>query len=306
MKNIYLLSFLVLFTFVSRAQTHISFEENEGYELGSIHEQMGWEVTESDADGFIQNQVISSEEANDGEWSFKNGYEPDYDWQFFPIFGATQLFEEPIDYTQGFTISYDILVTDQLGSDFEFMLFGTNEDDEWSPIAGVGTENRGFFYFTKDENYDFEYAETEWNPNEWNTIKVVVTENEIEYYINNNLEYSLDNFSHLDIQGFNMLHNNYGADAYYDNFVYHAGELGVPSNLKDSFTFYPNPVEGNIQLEGENLQNAEIGIYSLLGQEVLKTDFTDQLNLSRLEAGVYILKITKASGESISKKLIKK
>lgn len=306
MRRIYLLSFLILFTFISRAQTHISFEENEGYELGSIHQQMGWEVTESDADGFIQHQVISDEQASDGEWSFKNGYEPDYDWQFFPIFGATQLFDEPIDYTKGFTISYDILVTEQMGSDFEFVLFGTNEDDEWSPIAGVGTENRGFFYFTKDENYDFEYAESEWIPNEWNNIKVVVTENEIEYYINDNLEYSLANFSHLDIQGFNMLHNNYGADAYYDNFVYESGEMGVSPHLKEGFTFYPNPVDDMVHLKGENLDGAKIGIYSLLGQEVLKTEFAAQLDLSDLEAGIYILQITKTSGESFSQKLIKK
>lgn len=307
MKNFYFLALFVLCSNLTLAQTHISFEADEGFELGSIHDQNGWEVTESESNGYIENQVITDDFSSDGDYSFKNGYEPDYDWQYFPIFGATQLFDDPIDYTEGFTLSYDVMVTDQLGSDFEFVLFAADESGEWTPIAGVGTENRGYFYLIKDADYDFEYAEIEWEPNEWNTIKIEVSEDTIDYYINDELEYSVANFSHLDILGFNMLHNNYGEDAYYDNFVFEAGGLGVESLTNNGFTFYPNPAEQVIHLEGDNtMQGAVISVHNLLGQEVIRTTYSDQLDVSSLASGTYLLKAEKVSGETQTRKLIKK
>src|SRR5690625_3846078 len=201
MKNLYII-FLLFSSFLS-AQTYIYFEAEEGFELGNMHEQNDWEVTEG-ADGIITNQVISDEEASDGVYSFKNAFEPDYDFQWMPIFGAVNEFEEPLDY-ENFTISYDVMATGTLGADFEFVIY-TIIDEEFIPVGGVGVENRGNFYLIVDENYSFHpLEETHWEPGEWVNVRLEVTADEIAYFINDELQFELDNYTQADIHGFNKI-----------------------------------------------------------------------------------------------------
>jgi len=303
MKNIYtaLIALITSFTF---AQEMISFESAEGYQLGTLNAQNGWEITEG-SDGFLLNQVVSSEKASQGSYSFKNSYEPDFDFQWLPIFGASKTFAEPADYTE-FTISYDIMVTDTLGSDFEFTLFAIDENDEYAPVAGVGIENRGMVYLIKDVNYGIEYADSEWLPNEWINVRIEVTATEIKYYINNVLEQTLSNFTELNIVGFNMLHNNYGYDAYYDNIVISDGTLS-DKNFKDSsLLVYPNPTVNTISVAmSGNTDISGIEIYNLTGQNVLKTTQTENVDVSPLSSGTYFLKATDITGASFTKKILK-
>lgn len=303
MRTFYFL-FFTIFCFTLHAQEFISFEEAEGYTLGSLHQQNGWEVTESDNDGVVQNQIITDEMASDGIYSFKNGFEPDYDWQFFPIFGASRLFDSPMDFTDGFSISYDILATDHMGSDFEMVVFAVDENDEWTPVAGVGTENRGFFYLIKDSNYGFEYADATWEPNEWNHIKIVVEPDFIDYYINGILEMSIPNFSQLDISGFNMLHNNFGADAYYDNFVIQTGEMSVDSFAKLGGMMYPNPAKNWVQIQiTEDVAVEKVEVFNLLGQKLLEGN-SSVLDVSAFQSGIYLVQIHTKTGSVFSERLI--
>ncbi|ALM47604.1 hypothetical protein AMR72_01040 [Flavobacterium psychrophilum] len=303
MKNIYtaLIALITSFTF---AQETISFESAEGYQLGTLNAQNGWEITEG-SDGFLLNQVVSSEKASQGSYSFKNSYEPDFDFQWLPIFGASKTFAEPADYTE-FTISYDIMVTDTLGSDFEFTLFAIDENDEYAPVAGVGIENRGMVYLIKDVNYGIEYADSEWLPNEWINVRIEVTATEIKYYINNVLEQTLSNFTKLNIVGFNMLHNNYGYDAYYDNIVVSDGTLS-DENFKDSsLLVYPNPTVNTLSVAmSGNTEISGIEIYNLTGQNVLQTKQTQNIDISQLASGSYFLKATDTNGASFTKKILK-
>lgn len=306
MKYIFTLSFLLI-SWITISQEQISFEESEGYSLGNLHQQNDWEVTEHDEDGIITNQVISDEAASKGAYAFKNGYESDYDWQWMPIFGATKMFEEPMDYTEGFTISYDVMVTDTLGADFEFTLFAVNEAEEWTPVAGVGVENRGLFYLIKDEDYDFDYAAAEWEPNQWNTITIEVDEDDIHYYINGELQTTLTNFSELDIHGFNMLHNNYGEDAYYDNIVFESGDLGNDSYVREEVKLYPNPAKNEVSLTlPDQFKTAEISLYNLIGKQVMTTREIENIDISDLSSGIYLLEVKDTEGQKLSKKLIKK
>jgi len=306
MRNKLTIIFLLI-SFIAFSQEHISFEEEEGFVLGNLHEQNDWEVTEDQEGEIISNQIITDEKASDGNFSFKNGHEDDFDFQFMPIFGAAKLFDEPIDFTEGFSLSYDILVTDQLGSDFEFTLFGINEYEEWIPVAGVGVENRGMFYLIKDENYDFDYAEAEWEPNQWITIKIEVEEEEIKYYINGELENTIPNFSQLDIHGFNMLHNNYGHDAYYDNIIMGTGDLSTPDYSKAELKIHPNPAEDfvSVQLPSE-IEVENISVYNIIGQQLISTTSTENIEISDLSYGTYFIRITDKNGGITTKKMLKK
>ncbi len=300
-------SYFLLLAFLSAtafAQQTISFEAGEGYQLGTLHEQNGWEVTEG-SDGFLQNQIVSDVASSQGNYSFKNAYEPSFDAQWFPIFGASKTFDQPIDY-RNLTFSYDVMVNQKLGADFEFTLFAINENEEFVPVAGVGIENRGMIYLIKDENYGFDYAEAEWTENTWINVKIEVTESEIKYYINNVLQNTIANFTELNIVGFNMLHNNYGNDAYYDNFTISTSELGTTPFDKNVLSVYPNPIKNSVSIAlPKETVLTEIAIYNLVGQVVLQTNQTQNIDASQLANGAYILKATIANGAILTKKIIK-
>jgi len=74
-------------------------------------------------------------------------------------------------------------------------------------------------------------------------------------------------------------------------------------NLSDHLSIYPNPSEGEVQVEWMSQENlpAELTVYTALGQAIHKVksdqDFTTQLNLERYGKGVYFAKIV--SGEKI-------
>ena len=300
-------SYFLLLAFLSAtafAQQTISFEAGEGYQLGTLHEQNGWEVTEG-SDGFLQNQVLTDAFSSQGNFSFKNAYEPSFDAQWFPIFGASKTFDEPMDY-RNLTFSYDVLVNQKLGADFEFTLFAINESDEFVPVAGVGIENRGMIYLIKDENYGFDYAAAEWIENTWINVKIEVTENEVKYYINNVLQNTIANFTQLNVVGFNMLHNNYGNDAYYDNFVITTGALNTKPFENNAISVYPNPIKDDLSIALPNgIELSETTIFNLAGQKVLTTNQNQNINVSQLSVGIYILKATSTNGATFTQKIIK-
>lgn len=304
MRNLYTVLILLLFTANLIAQISISFEEEENYELGHLHNQNGWEVTESQGEGVIANQIVSNEIASDGSFSFKNAYEPDYDIQWLPIFGAAKAFDTPLDYTD-FSLTYDVLVTDTMGADFEFVIY-TIADEEFMPVAGVGMEYRGGIYVIKNEIYQSDLIDAAWEPNTWVTVKIEVNEEEIKYYIEEELKYTLDNFSQSDIYGLNILHNNYGNDAYYDNIRITSPALGINEQELEKIKLYPNPTSDfiNLQLPG-NESLKEITIYNIIGKEV-STQYTNKVDLRFLPTGTYILKVSLVDGQSLMRKVIKK
>lgn len=303
MKKNYLL-FLTFMSSIAFAQQSISFETSEGFQLGTIHQQNGWEVTEG-SDGFLLNQVVTNEKASQGSFSFKNAHESSFNEQWLPIFGAVKIFDTPADY-KNFTISYDVLVNQNLGADFEFVLFSVNEFDEFVPVAGVGIENRGMIYVTKDVNYGFQYAEATWSVNQWVNVKIEVRETEIKYYIDNVLDTTIANYTELPIYGFNMLHNNYGGDAYYDNFVITTENLNVKPFESEKLAVYPNPVKNSFSFKlPANKTVSGVSIFNLTGQKVLETSQTQNIDMSDLSAGTYFVKATSNDGVVLTEKVIK-
>jgi len=210
----------------------------------------------------------------------------------YPFFGAAKTFDTPLSY-ENLIISYSILVTEQLGADFEFTAYAI-ENEEFTPVMGIGVENQGQFYAIVSEDYDFAYIENvSWNANEWNNLKAVIFENEIEYYLNDQLIYTGNNFSQLDVSGINMLHNNYGGDAYYDNIILTHEDLSVTAVEKKSLVAYPNPVKDQIHIDFSSQEVIQhIEVISITGQSVLSKSISNaSIDLSSLAKGAYILKV---------------
>jgi len=305
MKKIYYVLCILAAHSFTNAQETISFEANEGYTIGTLNNQNGWEVTEG-RNGFLTNQIITNERASDGEYSFKNGFQSEYDPQWMVIFGGSKAFETPYDFN-AFTISYDVYVTQRNGADFEFNLYGINANDEYVPVVGIGMENRGYIYITKNANYDFEYADAgeNWPINTWNNVKIEVNATEINYYLNNNLIHTTSNFSQVAIKGLTLLHNNYGGNAFYDNFKINETELNTSELVKGNVSIYPNPVKDNLFVNTTE-QIKTIEIYNVLGQLEAFSNDLKAIKTDQLKVGNYIAKITFKDGKTLTRKFIKK
>ena len=305
MKNLYFLA-AALFCSTISAQNQISFETSEGYELGSIKGQNSWQITE-DADGnFVENQVVSAEKFSAGIYSFKNGYTDAYGGQMFPIIGAQKSFDQPLDYNDT-TISFDVLVTETDGSIFEMAAYGISADEEYYPVFDLAFDYSGTLHVITSIDYDMEDTGISWQSNQWYSVVVKVSTNEIKYFIDGTLIYTTPNFTQINLLGMNFLHDNYGGDAYIDNIKINETNMSVSNVKKGNLAVYPNPVKNSLNF---NLPNGEavsaIRIHNIAGQTVLDRKLsTPAINLEPLKAGAYIITVTTNKGTSYSSKFIK-
>ena len=305
MKNLYFLA-AALFCSTISAQNQISFETSEGYELGSIKGQNSWQITE-DADGnFVENQVVSAEKFSAGIYSFKNGYTDAYGGQMFPIIGAQKSFDQPLDYNDT-TISFDVLVTETDGSNFEMAAYGISADEEYYPVFDLAFDYSGTLHVITSIDYDMEDTGISWQPNQWYSVVVKVSTNEIKYFIDGTLIYTTPNFTQINLLGMNFLHDNYGGDAYIDNIKINETNMSVSNVKKGNLAVYPNPVKNSLNF---NLPHGEavsaIRIHNIAGQTVIDRKLsTPAINLEPLKAGAYIITVTTNKGTSYSSKFIK-
>lgn len=307
MKKFYVLGLSLSASFVL-SQEVISFEAEEGYELGTIHNQQGWTVTEG-IDGLLENQIITDELATEeNSFSFKNAHETDFDYQWFPIFGASKMFNESYK-TEGFSITYDVMVTELMGADFEFTIYYQDEVEDFYPIGGVGMEYQGGLYVINSLDYDYETIDSvEWTPNTWYTIKIEVNPTEVKYYFDGELIFTGENYNPTNIAGFNMLHNNYGGSAFYDNFIIEGqvSTAGLNEIAKTAAKLYPNPVKDVLTISLTNNEEvSSVEIFNVSGQKVKSTQNVSKLMISELAKGIYVLKVQTKSGKIVTEKFIK-
>lgn len=76
-------------------------------------------------------------------------------------------------------------------------------------------------------------------------------------------------------------------------------EVVSASNIK----VYPNPASSNIMVQTDQTVN-KIQVYSILGKKVLEVKDTDQIEISSIESGIYILKVF-TNTTSFTQKVIK-
>lgn len=305
MKNLYFIA-AALFCATVSAQSQISFETSEGYQLGDINGQNSWVVTNDGEGGFVTNQVITNEKFSAGAQSFKNAYEPDYGPQFFPIIGAEKTLAAPIAY-QNATVTFDVFVTEADASNFEMAAYGISADSEFYPIFDLAFDYGGTLMVVTSIDYDMEDTGFAWQPNQWYAIKVEVTETEIKYFVNNTQIYTTPNFTQINLVGLNFLHDNFGGDAYIDNITVADENLAVNNAVKGNIALYPNPVKSNLNFSLPNAEKiAKIAVYNVAGQTILSQEISQNtINLENLKAGVYLVTVTNTNGVSYSSKFIK-
>jgi len=304
MKKIYFLTATLLYNAVF-AQSKISFETSEGYQLGNIKDQNAWEVTGDGEGFFIENQVITNEKFSEGNYSFKNAYESDFDPQSFPIIGAQKSFDQPANYHDT-TVTFDALVTEAGNSNFEMATYGIS-DEEYLPVFVIAFDWEGTLKVVTSVDYDYEDTGFEWEPNQWYHIKISVSESEIKYFVNDTLIHTTANFAQINLEGINFLHDNYGGDAFIDNIKINDENLGVTSVNKGKISVFPNPVKNDVQFSlpnGENISSVEV--LNIAGQKVLiENQRNNRISLENLNPGIYILNVITENKTVYSAKIIK-
>ena len=83
--------------------------------------------------------------------------------------------------------------------------------------------------------------------------------------------------------------------------------LGIEDNVANSYTIYPNPTNGNIVVNGENIDMVEV--YNLCGQKVLSVEANSNdvnVNMSTLTSGVYMVRIVDNNGNATVNKVVKR
>ena len=94
-----------------------------------------------------------------------------------------------------------------------------------------------------------------------------------------------------------------GGVIYYDDMSV-ASSLKVSDNSINGLNVYPNPVTSGIFYINTDFNEVKsVTIFDILGKQVLKTKTNNAVNVSALNSGVYILKITE-NGATATRKLI--
>ena len=75
------------------------------------------------------------------------------------------------------------------------------------------------------------------------------------------------------------------------------------TEISDEVKLYPNPAKDIIKIEG--IEVAEVEVYNALGQRVKMVQSTNEIDLSGLVDGVYMLRITDAEGKVYTNKITK-
>ena len=75
----------------------------------------------------------------------------------------------------------------------------------------------------------------------------------------------------------------------------------IEENKDSEISIYPNPVGDRVIIEG--IEVAEVDVYNALGQRVRTVRSTNEINVSGLQEGVYLLFITDAKGISQTKRI---
>ena len=97
--------------------------------------------------------------------------------------------------------------------------------------------------------------------------------------------------------------NSASETLYLDNLVVD-GVLGLGDNNQNEFSVYPNPANGYVNISSKVSGDKNIAIYNVLGKQVINTIISsERLDISNLNSGVYIMKISQ-NGVSSTKKLV--
>lgn len=308
MKKILLSAGLLLGSFFTVNAQVTSFEASEGYTLGSIASQNGWNVTAAATLSTVSSDYSSGGGTNSLKIQGNNG-------TVHTLAGAFG----PVTVVNGntITVSMDIYFTNVSATASDFQIL-TQSPSQAKVTSRVNFNYEGNIMIldsspTPLDPLALAYIDSgdDFVAGQWYNFRIVLDNlaNTINYFLNNNLIYTGTRFGATNVEQLVFLNDNYDSTAYFDNLQVTSGALGTDEQIASKFSVYPNPSNNlvNIANDSNILLNA-IAITDLNGRTVksVKLDNVNdaQINISDLASGVYMMNISSDQGAAV-KKIIK-
>jgi hypothetical protein len=293
MKKITLLFALCLGIYISSAQQTISFESSEGYTLGDINTQNGWVSTGDGMGNFLTNQVISDVRSTDGNWSFNVTTEVGVPAQSNPVVGGFYSYPFAI-VNDGSTISYDVYIELPLTGDTNVYRFGITGPD----VDELGNPGTYFLFIVDfdfqnnirvvDNSSNFVNVGT-WVADTWYNIRIEMNAGQAEYFIDDISVGTYNLLRDINFDGARFIHDNFGGQAFFDNFRTNDEPLSTDGFDIDKFDYFVDAQNRLNLTSNENLSSVKL--YNMLGQEVLSEKLSnpnETIDINGLNSGAYL------------------
>lgn len=201
-------------------------------------------------------------------WYSYNGYgvEPDEKLTYYYQNGNLEYTEDSVSENGGATWQLNGLetyVNDQYGNVLEYHRYNRG-----------GTETR-----RQEYEYDYDMPLT-------STLMPRNPEMERPYSFNNAHAYTVEHFWTVDVDWVLQYMCDYLY--YYDQY------LGIDNRSQANVNIYPNPTEGRIAIEAEQVVSTDV--YNAMGQLVATFGATNQIDITNMPAGVYTLRVRTQNG----------
>lgn len=296
MKKFLLASAAALFSLTFNAQTKISFEQSEGYTLGSVNGQNGWSSW-----GEVPAGEVTTLLPTDGVWSLQISGTGTYE-----NYGG---FEKEVTSYPKTELSFDVNIDETDASDFIFATY--NNSDDYYYVSRFLFSFDGSISVYTGEGTSEEVGT--WSASTTYKCKAVLdfAASTINYFIDDVEVASgvlsaegtpFTSFTILD----NVTDNYESTTATVDNIQIKDLATAAVSDvrLSDAVSIYPNPTTEMLNVSTKyNVQN--INVFDVSGKTILSVKDGKTVNVSALEPGIYVAKIQTEQG-SITKKFIKK
>ncbi len=79
--------------------------------------------------------------------------------------------------------------------------------------------------------------------------------------------------------------------------------IGVNESEDSNIAVYPNPASNTLHVSGLS-QGASMAVFDITGRQVTPTSYADEINVSELHDGLYLLTITQSDGSIITRKFM--
>lgn len=287
------LSFGLFINTIHAQQQKISFENSEGYKLGTVVGQNGWTVKTDLSNsnfnvvtGKSTDGINSVEVTSNGKYTEVNNY-----------------LEKKIPYYDKVSISADIKLEALDGSDYYMTSLYAN--NKWA--GGFNFSFDGAIY--ADSNVTIKYL-GEWSPGKWYNAKIIVdhTKKTVDYYLDGVWVFvSPFNNDITKVDEVDFEFDNYQTGFVVDNIIVeNLAQMSVNDINKNKISIYPNPVVDFVKINGvEPIKSVKI--YNVNGT-LIKTKNTlenpFQIDMSGFPKGVYYLSLETEERTEV-KKIIK-
>ena len=100
--------------------------------------------------------------------------------------------------------------------------------------------------------------------------------------------------------------NNLGGGEFgIDNVILYAGTASLAENNIEGLNVFPNPATDIVTISSFSLDTKKVQLFDMVGKKVLDVETTSTINVSELNKGMYVMKITEA-GKTATRKLVVK